>query len=104
MKDTTKGADVHLEVKKVMAEYGLKMELLHGISTDGAPSMVGTRQGVVSLFKIDCKDIGNDILGLHCIIHQENLCAKGISMDHVMKPVVKAINYVRSRGLTQRQF
>lgn len=35
---------------------------------------------------------------------RENLCAKCISMDHIMKAVVKVINYVCSRGIIHRQF
>jgi hypothetical protein len=40
----------------------------------------------------------------HCIIHQEMLCTKVINMAFVMKPVKQMVNFIRSRGLKQRQF
>ena len=40
----------------------------------------------------------------HCIIHQEVLCTKVINMAHVIRPVKQMVNFIRSRGLNQRQF
>lgn len=100
MKDTTKGCDIYREVKNILEKFNLNMEKLHGISTDGAPAMVGSKQGAVSYFAKEC----SDLVTIHCILHQENLCAKSISMEHVMKVVIKVVNFLRAGALNHRQF
>ena len=45
-----------------------------------------------------------DITFLHCIIHQEVLCKSVLQLNHVLKPVVKLINFIKGRGLHHRQF
>ena len=45
-----------------------------------------------------------NVLHYHYIIHQESLCAKVLSFDHVMKIVIKTVNFIRSRALHHRQF
>ncbi|PNF14661.1 hypothetical protein B7P43_G11733 [Cryptotermes secundus] len=44
------------------------------------------------------------ITAQHCIIHQEFLCSKIIKMNYVLQFVEKVVNFIRSRGLNQRQF
>ena len=41
---------------------------------------------------------------LHCIIHQQALCAKYMDISSVLNPVVKMVNLIRSHGLSHRQF
>ena len=73
-----------------------------GIITDGAPAMAGKQSGLSTLV---CNKLseGGKAIKLHCIIHQQVLCAKHLKYDHVMKPVIKAINYIRSRAMCQFQ-
>ena len=40
----------------------------------------------------------------HCIVHQENLCAKCLKMNNVMAIMIKTINFIREKGLNHRQF
>jgi hypothetical protein len=40
----------------------------------------------------------------HCLIHQENLCAKSVKITNVVTVVAKLVNYIRSQGLNHRQF
>lgn len=41
----------------------------------------------------------------HCTrIHQEVLCSKVINMAHVIRSLKQIVNFIRSRGLNQRQF
>ena len=71
--------------------------------TDGAPAMAGTQNGLIGLL------LKSQVWGLppyvyHCIIHQENLAAQTLKMDHVMSLVVSTVNFIRSRALNHRQF
>lgn len=34
----------------------------------------------------------------HCIIHQENLFAKSVGFQTIMKNVVNIVNFIKSRG------
>lgn len=45
-----------------------------------------------------------DILFLHCIIHQEVLCRKVLKLNHVVTVVTKVVNFIRGRALNHRQF
>ncbi|XP_077426332.1 general transcription factor II-I repeat domain-containing protein 2-like [Vanacampus margaritifer] len=45
-----------------------------------------------------------DVIFLHCIIHQESLCKSVLQLNHVVDPVVKLVNFIRVRGLNHRQF
>ena len=76
-----------------------------GIATDGAPSMVGRQRGLSGRVSAElaCRNLPQ-IIWAHCIVHQESLCAKAITLNHVMKVVVPTINFIRSRDLNHRQF
>ncbi|KAJ3584487.1 hypothetical protein NHX12_014982 [Muraenolepis orangiensis] len=39
-----------------------------------------------------------------CIIHWEQLVSKSLNLDHVMKPVMEIVNYIRTYVLNHRQF
>ena len=41
---------------------------------------------------------------IHCIIHQQALCAKNLNLSSVMDPIVSTVNYIRSHGLKHRKF
>uniref|UniRef100_A0A0L8G8H0 DUF4371 domain-containing protein n=1 Tax=Octopus bimaculoides TaxID=37653 RepID=A0A0L8G8H0_OCTBM len=40
----------------------------------------------------------------HCLVHQEALCAKSVTITEVMTIVVRAVNFVCTRALNHRQF
>ena len=102
MKDTTTGAKIFSEVFNAFDEFGLDLSTLCRIATDGAQAMSGTGIGFVGLLKSALKE-KIDITIFHCIIHQQNLCAKSLKSTHVMGPVIKAINFIRARGLNHWQ-
>ena len=107
MKDTTTGEDVFEEVKTAVEKVGLQWKRLSGISTDGAPAMVGSRSGAVVriISYISDMDVNtDDVCVFHCILHQQNLCAKSLKFEHVMKKVVTCVNFIKSRALNHRQF
>lgn len=49
-------------------------------------------------------DTESNFLHYRCNIHQQALCAKVIGFEHVMTPVVKIINSIRSRAKQHRIF
>ena len=107
MKDTTTGEDIFQELKILMAKFNLHFEKLHGLSTDGAPAMVGSKVGLISKIRTELGSMNidtKDFSVFHCIIHQENLCAKSLKFEHVMSKVVSSINFIKSRALNHRQF
>jgi hypothetical protein len=73
--------------------------------TVGAPAMVGKNEGLMALLQKEDEMIENPLLmQYHCIMHQQNLCAKAASLQDVMKVVVKIVNFVRSKGLNHIDF
>ena len=68
--------------------------------------MSGTGIGFVGLLKsaLKEKNISDNLAIFHCIIHQENICVKSLKFKHVMGRVIKAVNFIRARGLNHRQF
>ncbi|XP_050516254.1 general transcription factor II-I repeat domain-containing protein 2B-like [Diabrotica virgifera virgifera] len=101
MKDTTTGKDIYEEVKSCIEKYELRIENLCGLTTDGAPAMTGRTSGFAALM---CKNVTHTIIQHHCIIHQEQLCAKVLELKHVMDKVVLTVNFIRAKGLNHRQF
>lgn len=100
----TTGAELLSNLLLQLDKAGLDLNKLAGITTDGAPSMIGKNIGMVSLLKNKLEARKREIFQFHCIIHQQNLCGKDLGMDHVMKVVVTAVNFIKNRGLNHRQF
>ncbi|XP_063814316.1 general transcription factor II-I repeat domain-containing protein 2-like [Pseudophryne corroboree] len=105
LKDTTKARDLYEAVKNTLQRFSLSFANISGIATDGAPAMIGNRDGLVKLIEDDAIASQNfSMMKYHCIVHQENLCAKALKMANVMQIVIKAVNFIRSKGLNHRQF
>uniref|UniRef100_A0A3B1K4F4 DUF4371 domain-containing protein n=1 Tax=Astyanax mexicanus TaxID=7994 RepID=A0A3B1K4F4_ASTMX len=104
MPDTTRGDNIATVIMQHFVERGVDMRKVFAVTTDGAPSMVGKQKGAVKLIE---EKVGHPVMKLHCIIHQENLCAKMSNSDFndVMATVAKVINFlVKRSALTHRQF
>jgi len=112
LKGTTTGEDIFNAIENCLCENSLDLENLSGISTDGAPAMIGKEKGAIKLLidKIESNNKSSngtkrdDLIIIHCLIHQQNLCAKVLSMNHVMQVVIKTVNYIRSHALQHRRF
>lgn len=106
LKDTVTGADIFEVVINMISKMNLDISKLIGITTDGAPAMVGNKKGFVSLLQEHLENFGipQKLVKIHCIIHQEALCAKSLKLKNVMDTVVKVVNLILSRGLNHRQF
>ncbi|KAL0830180.1 hypothetical protein ABMA28_003637 [Loxostege sticticalis] len=105
--DTTTGENILNAVYELLQKYNLNVTKMSSVATDGAPSMTVVHNGFVNLLKKKIKETNNietDLHHVHCKIHQEILCSKVIKLEYVLKAVKKMINFIRSRGLNQRQF
>uniref|UniRef100_UPI00398EC136 general transcription factor II-I repeat domain-containing protein 2B-like n=1 Tax=Pristiophorus japonicus TaxID=55135 RepID=UPI00398EC136 len=81
-------------------------ETCFSLTTDGSPNLTGKNSGLLKRIKDKVKEEGteNEGIFLHCIIHQEALCSKVLSIDHVVRTVVKVVNCKRARELNHQQF
>ena len=107
MKGTTKDEDLFGEVKKVFNTYNLDWIKLCGISTDWAPAIIDVRSGLVQRIKKELRNrqLNPDtVTSFHCIIHQENLCAKSLKFSHVIQPIIETVNFFMTRSLNHREF
>uniref|UniRef100_A0A8C2JL02 DUF4371 domain-containing protein n=1 Tax=Cyprinus carpio TaxID=7962 RepID=A0A8C2JL02_CYPCA len=102
LKTTTRGVDIYNAVKEFFAEKRVPLEKLVSVTTNGAPAMIGQHTGFIAHCKGD-PEFPN-FMNYHCIIHQQALCAKVIGFGHVMTPVVRIINSIRSRAKQHRTF
>ena len=83
MNDTTTGKDIFITLQRVLTDMKLDLSKLISVTTDGASAMVGRERHMKDL------EISHKIKKLHCIIHQEALCAKSLKLKEVMDVVVK---------------
>ncbi|XP_026116348.1 general transcription factor II-I repeat domain-containing protein 2B-like [Carassius auratus] len=104
MHGRTTAKDIFQQLCDAIERAGLLWNRLVGITTDGAPSMTGKKNGLVALVQRKLEEENADAaVVLHCIIHQQALCSKCLKYEHVMSVVLKCINYIRSRSLQHRQ-
>ncbi|KAG0433364.1 General transcription factor II-I repeat domain-containing protein 2A [Dictyocoela muelleri] len=107
LRGTTTGEDMFKIVSAAFEYFGIKWNLLSGICTDGAPSMIGKQKGFIGIVNKNSKDLKinlENLTNFHCIIHQQNLCGKSIKFKSVMDDVVSIVNFIKSRALNHRQF
>jgi hypothetical protein len=77
------------------------------VDTDVALAMVGARKGLIGIVHeraIELQIHPENLTNFHCIIQQQNLCAKSIKFTNVMEVVVASINYIKSHALNHHQF
>ncbi|XP_070761850.1 general transcription factor II-I repeat domain-containing protein 2-like [Enoplosus armatus] len=106
MTDTTTAEDIFSSVVGALDRVGVDWSRAVSLATDGAPSMIGKKAGVVTKFreKVQALNGGDGFWTFHCILQQEALCCKSLKMDHIMQVVVGTVNFIRARGLNHRQF
>ena len=98
-KGTTTGADILKALLQCINSLSLDLSKLVSVTTDEAPSMIGKNKGAVALLQKHLEDLGRNgkITEVHCLIHQEALCAKTTNLKSVMDTVVKAVNMILSQ-------
>lgn len=102
MKETTTGVDAFHIIDSYLKLLNFSWESCFGICTDGAPSMIGSIKGFVSL----AKKCNKNILATHCFLHREALVAKtiGPQLKNVLDDVVNMVNFIKMRPLKSRLF
>ncbi|XP_060786507.1 general transcription factor II-I repeat domain-containing protein 2A-like [Neoarius graeffei] len=96
-----RGEDLYGSVSGVIKRLKLPWSKLANVTTDGSPNLTGKNTGLLKRIQDNPEQ---EVIFLHCIIHQEALCKSVLQLDHVVKPVVKLVNFIRARGLQHRQF
>ena len=90
MRGTTTGKDTAKTFVNHFEERGIdiRTDKIFSVTTDSAPAVVGKHGGFVKIVE---NQIGHPTLNFHCIIHQQNLCAKisNSGLNNVMTTVVK---------------
>ena len=102
LKLNTRAEDVLKAVNDFFNKNDLDWGNLVGITTDGAPTMLGSRSGFQTLLK----QRAPLAIGVHYFIHREALASKTLpdQLNTVFKVLVKIVNYVKSSALNTRLF
>ena len=89
-------------VSSFFEKHGLSWNNLVGITTDGAPAMLGSRSG----FQAKVKSKAPNAVGVHCFIHREALATKSLpsGLLTIFTGIVKVVNYVKNSALNTRLF
>ncbi|XP_069469912.1 general transcription factor II-I repeat domain-containing protein 2-like [Ambystoma mexicanum] len=105
IKGTTTGEDIYEKVCQTLNGLELDWAKLASVTTDGAPSMVGSKKGVIACINQEMdKHNYSHPMAIHCLIHQQALCSKSLKFDSVMTIVVSCVNFIRAHALKHRQF
>lgn len=91
LKGKTRGEDLYDSVSGVIERLKLPWSTLANVTTDGSPNLTGKNVGLLKRIQERVKEDNpeQEVIFLHCIIHQEALCKSVLQLDHVVKPVVK---------------
>lgn len=96
------GRDIFDKVNEFMEIEKLSWEWCIAISTDGAAAMTGIKSGFIAR----AKQMNQDLIGIHCMVHREALVAKRLddNLRSVLDTAVKSVNFIKSRPLLSRLF
>ncbi|XP_055510562.1 zinc finger BED domain-containing protein 5-like [Leucoraja erinacea] len=100
--ETSKGIDIFNILSTYLETRGLSWTNCVGICTDGAPSMVGSITGFVSLVKLE----NADVVSTHCFLHREVLISKSLGAEwkKVFDDATKMVNFIKQRPVHSRMF
>lgn len=102
LETTTTATDIYNKLKHYLDVNNIPMENVTSCAADGAPVMMGKKNGCLKLMK----DENPEMLLVHCVIHRENLVSKNISpvLNEVLKSVIKSINAIKANAKCGRLF
>ena len=95
LEKTTIGNDIFTTLSEYLKSVGLSWQSCVGICTDGAPAMIGSIKGFVSLVKKE----NSNMITSQLLLHREALVAKiiGNVLKFVPENIVKMVNFIKSR-------
>ncbi|GAA6218713.1 toll-like receptor 7 [Lates japonicus] len=96
LKGKTQGEELYDSVSGVIKRHKLPWSTPANITTDGSPNLTGKNVGLLKRIQEGVKEDKpeQEVIFLHCIIHQEALCKSVLQLDHIVKPVVKLVNFI----------
>ncbi|XP_076042678.1 zinc finger BED domain-containing protein 5-like [Oratosquilla oratoria] len=96
LETTTTATDIYNKLKHYLDINMIPMKNITSCAADGAPVMMGKKNGCLKLMK----DENPEMLLVHCVIHRENLVSKNISpvLNEVLKSVIKSISAVKANA------
>lgn len=102
LESTTTSKDIYNKLKDYLNVNDISMQNITSCAADGAPNMMGKKNGCLKLMK----DENPEMILVHCVIHRQNLVAKNISphLNEVMKKVIKCINSIKANAKCERLF
>ncbi|XP_068205433.1 protein FAM200C-like [Palaemon carinicauda] len=102
LQTTTTGEDIFMKVDSLFKEEGLLWRPCYSVCCDGAPAMLGARQG----FIVSVKQENPSVMVVHCLLHHENLTSLKLSheLQKVMQEVTQVIKIIKARALNSRLF
>ena len=91
LKLNTRAEDVLTAVNDIFEENNLDWGNLVGITTDAAPTMLGSQSGFQTLVK----QRAPLAIGVHCFIHRKELASKTLpdQLNTTFKTLVNIVNY-----------
>lgn len=100
LKGRTRGIDIF---KEQCLKVGLNFTNLVSVCTDGAPAMMAKNEGFIGHLKRETKE-PNVLISFHCVLHQQNLCAKSVILNDTLQKVISIVNCIRANATKHRQF
>uniref|UniRef100_A0A087Y1S5 HAT C-terminal dimerisation domain-containing protein n=1 Tax=Poecilia formosa TaxID=48698 RepID=A0A087Y1S5_POEFO len=86
LKGKTCGEDLYEQVSAVIERMKLPWSKLVG----GSPNLTGKNVGLLKRIQDKVKEENphQDVIFLHCIIHQESLCKSVLQLNHLVDPII----------------
>ncbi|CAH2108909.1 unnamed protein product [Euphydryas editha] len=102
LESTTTSKDIYNKLKNYLDVNDIPMKNITSCAADGAPNMMGKKNGCLKLMK----DANLEMIIVHCVIHKENLVAKNISpvLNEVLHTVIKCVNAIKANAKCERLF
>lgn len=102
LKTTTTAVDIYAALKSYFVDKKIPVQNILSIAADGAPAMMGKKNGCLKLLK----DEHPEMMIIHCVIHRENLVAKKMSpvLNEILRAMIICVNSIKANPKAERIF